>query len=156
ATSRLEAPPVVRLNAKRWAGLLIAMAIGAAILALPSPQGLTIPAQRVLAITAFTVTCWVFQVMNNGVASILMLALMVVAGIEPQQALAGFSGGAFWILVSVLFYGCAMKSTGLAQRIAFYLLSLFPGTYAGISWALFLIGFVLALGIPSMTVRTAI
>jgi di/tricarboxylate transporter len=49
-----------------------------------------------------------------------------------------------------------MKNTGLAQRISYYILSLFPATYTGILSAFFLIGVVLALGIPSMTVRTAI
>jgi len=49
-----------------------------------------------------------------------------------------------------------MKSTGLAQRISYYVLSLFPATYTGILFAFFVIGSVLSLGIPSMTVRTAI
>src|SRR5438034_6958069 len=146
AAGRTEpAPPIVRPNNKKWIGLILAIAIGLAILALPAPQGLTPAAQRVLAITAFTVTLWVFQVMNNGVASVLMMALMIIAGIAPPQALSGFSQGSFWILFSVLFYGCAMQRTGLAQRISFYLLSLFPGTYTGILSAFFLIGFVLAL-----------
>ena len=64
--------------------------------------------------------------------------------------------GSWWILAAVLFYGCAMKSTGLAQRISYYILSLFPATYTGIQFAFFVIGVVLAMGIPSMTVRTAI
>jgi DASS family divalent anion:Na+ symporter len=49
-----------------------------------------------------------------------------------------------------------MKKTGLAERIAYYILSLFPGTYGGILSAFFLIGLMLAYPIPSMTVRTAI
>jgi DASS family divalent anion:Na+ symporter len=49
-----------------------------------------------------------------------------------------------------------MQRTGLAQRLSFYILSLFPKTYSGILWAFFLIGVILALGVPSMTVRTAI
>ena len=49
-----------------------------------------------------------------------------------------------------------MKKTGLAERIAYYILSLFPGTYGGILSAFFLIGLLLAYPIPSMTVRTAI
>jgi di/tricarboxylate transporter len=49
-----------------------------------------------------------------------------------------------------------MKKTGLAERVSYYILSLFPSTYRGILSAFFVIGFVLALGIPSMTVRTAI
>jgi anion transporter len=141
---------------KKWIGLGVAVIVGLLLLALPTPQGLTRPAQSVLAITAFTVTLWIFQVINNGVASILMMALMIPAGVPPAQALSGFSAPSFWILVSVLFYGCAMQRTGLAQRISYYILSLFPGTYTGILSAFFFIGFVLALGIPSMTVRTAI
>src|SRR6202162_4361374 len=49
-----------------------------------------------------------------------------------------------------------MRKPGLAERLSYYLLSLFPCTYTGILSAFFAIGFVLALGIPSMTVRTAI
>jgi DASS family divalent anion:Na+ symporter len=140
----------------KWIGLAIAIALGLAILLMPTPAGLTVTGQRVLAITAFTVCLWVFQVVNNGIAAILMMALMIPAGVKPPDALSGFSGGSWWILVSVLFYGCAMRSTGLAQRISYYILSLFPATYTGILSAFFLIGVVLALGIPSMTVRTAI
>jgi anion transporter len=113
-------------------------------------------AQLVLAITGFSATLWAFQVMNNGVASVLMMALLIVAGIRPPLALSGFGSPPFWILVTVLFYGFAMKKTGLAERLSYHILSLFPGTYSGILSAFFVIGFVLALGIPSMTVRTAI
>jgi anion transporter len=97
-----------------------------------------------------------FRVMNNGVASVLMMALMIPAGIRPQLAFSGFASPQFWLLLSVLFYGFAMQRTGLAQRLSYYILSLFPGTYSGILGAFFAIGLVLALGIPSMTVRTAI
>ena len=84
------------------------------------------------------------------------MALLVVVGVPPALVLSGFSGGPFWILLTVLFYGFAMKKTGLAERIAYYILSLFPSTYAGILGAFALIGFILSFGIPSMTVRTAI
>ncbi len=141
---------------RKWIGLAIAMVIGVGIALLPTPGGLTRPAHLVLAITAFTVLLWVFQAMNNGIASIFMMGLMIVAGVRPGLALSGFSGPSFWILLVVLYYGFAMQKTGLAQRLSYYILSLFPGTYAGILWAFFLIGLVLALGIPSMTVRTAI
>ncbi len=59
-------------------------------------------------------------------------------------------------LLVVVYYGFIMKKTGLAERIAYYILSLFPGTYGGILSAFFLIGLLLAYPIPSMTVRTAI
>jgi anion transporter len=140
----------------KWFGLAIAIALGLVIMLMPTPAGLTPTGQRVLAIIAFTVALWVFQVLNNGIAAILMMALMIAAGVKPPDALSGFSAGSWWILTAVLFYGCAMKNTGLAQRISYHILSLFPATYTGILSAFFVIGLILALGIPSMTVRTAI
>jgi anion transporter len=155
-TARAAAPAAATGSNMKWVGLAVAIALGVLILLIPTPTGLTVTGQRVLAITAFTVCLWVFQVINNGIAAILMMALLIPAGVAPPQALSGFSGGSWWILAAVLFYGCAMKNTGLAQRISYYILSLFPATYTGILAAFFLIGVVLAMGIPSMTVRTAI
>jgi anion transporter len=141
---------------KKWIGLALAILVGAVILFLPTPHGLSTLAHRVLAIAAFTVILWVFQVMNNGITAVLMMALMILAQVRPGLVLSGYSSPQFWILLVVLFYGFAMQKTGLAQRLSFYILSLFPGSYTGILFAFFVIGLVLALGIPSMTVRTAI
>ncbi len=143
-------------SGKKWILTLIAIAVGLAIVLSPTPHGLTRIAQLVLGITAFTAVLWASQVINSGISSVLLMGLMIVAGVKVPLALSGFSGGAFWTLLTVLFYGFAMKKTGLAERISYYILSLFPDTYGGILTAFFLIGFVLALGIPSMTVRTAI
>jgi len=137
-------------------GLIISAIVGGSILLAPLPSGLTADSQKVLAIAVFTILLWMLQVMNNGVTGILMMGLMVLVGVKPGLALGGFSGSSFWILVCVLYYGCAMQKTGLAQRLSYYVLSLFPGTYAGILFAFFIIGLLLAMGIPSMTVRTAI
>jgi anion transporter len=140
----------------RWIWIAIAIVAGLVIIAPPAPHGLSRLAQLVLGITAFTAVLWASQVINNGIASVLMMALMIMAGVRPALALSGFGSPPFWVLLTVLFYGFAMKKTGLAERISYYILSLFPCTYSGILSAFFVIGFVLALGIPSMTVRTAI
>ncbi len=104
--------------------------------------------------------------MNNAVTTLLMMGLMMAVGVRPlltvpgsnaiSGALSGYADGAWWTLLVVVYYGFIMKKTGLAERIAYYILSLFPGTYAGILSAFFLIGLLLAYPIPSMTVRTAI
>jgi divalent anion:Na+ symporter, DASS family len=154
--ARAAAPAAAGAGNMKWLGLGIAILLGLIIVLSPTPAGLTRTGQLVLGITAFTVVLWVFQVVNNGIAAVLMMALLIPAGVKPPDALSGFAAGSWWILVSVLFYGCAMKNTGLAQRISYYILSLFPATYTGILSAFFLVGIVLALGIPSMTVRTAI
>src|ERR1700722_10716675 len=151
------AQPVTAAAARvKWGPFLLAIAIGAAIFFMPTPQGLSRIGQVALAVTGFTIVLWAFQVMNNGVASVLMMALLIPAGVKPALALSGFSTGSWWILLAVLFYGFAMQRTGLAARISYWILSLFPATYSGILAAFFVIGAVLSLGIPSMTVRTAI
>src|SRR5882672_3153556 len=139
----------------RWLAIAIAVAAGVAVRLIPA-EGLSPIAHSVLAVLAFTVILWVTQAVNNGIASVLMVALLILAGVKPPVALSGYGGGAFWVLLTVLFYGFAMKKTGLAERVSYYILSLFPSTYGGILSAFFVIGFILALGIPSMTVRTAI
>lgn len=155
------APPTIKVPApaaskSKYIWLAVAAAVGLGIAALPTPEGLRPVAQHVLAIAAFTAIVWAAQAINSGIASILMMALLIAAGVPPPRALSGFADGAFWVLLTVLFYGFAMKKTRLAERISYYILSLFPGTYAGILTAFFVIGLILALGIPSMTVRTAI
>lgn len=143
-------------NKLRLGGLVLAITFGLALHLLPLTHGLTAPARLILEITGFTVVFWVFQVINPGFVSILMMGLMLLAGVRPPSVFSGFSSGGFWVLVCVLFYGFAMQQTGLAQRMSYYVLALFPGTYTGVMAAFLVIGAVLALGIPSMTVRTAI
>ncbi len=156
SATTVPAPPAVKVATTKWIWLAVAIVIGAVLAAIPTPAGLSRPAQLVLAIMMFTVVLWAAQVMNNGVASILMMGLMIAAGVPVPRAVSGFADGSFWVLLTVLFYGFVMKKTGLAERLSYYILSLFPNTYGGILTAFFIIGFVLALGIPSMTVRTAI
>ncbi len=137
-------------------GAIFGVALAIVLRLLPTPHGLTPVGHSILAILALTVSLWVFEVFPNAITSVLMLALMIMVGVKPAIALSAFSEQAYWILVVVLFYGYAMQSTGLARRLSFVMLNLFPATYPGILGALFLIGLILSLGVPSMTVRTAI
>ena len=91
--ARASAPPAAGTSNMKWVGLGIAIALGLIILLIPTPAGLTVTGQRVLAITALTVCFWVFGTLNNGIAAILMMALMIAGGVAPPQALSGFSGG---------------------------------------------------------------
>lgn len=137
-------------------GALISLLIAAAIFALPTPTGLDPAGRRALAIIALAVGFWVADVLNPAVTAVCALALLLASGVGPAVALSGFSAPAFWILVGVLFFGRAMDKTGLARRISYSILLVFRPTYGGILLSFLLIGFILALGIPSMTVRTAI
>ncbi len=122
----------------------------------PSIGSLDATGQSALAVIVMAVGLWLVDALNVGITAILALGLLIVAGVPSNVVLSGFATGAFWILVSVLYFGTAMQKTGLARRVAYRILVLFPPSFAGITFAFMLIGFVLTLGVPSMTVRTAV
>ena len=137
-------------------GAVLAVVAAGAIKLQPSIGQLDGTARSAVAVMALTVILWVTDVLNAGITALLALGLLIIAGVPSNVALSGFATGAFWILVCVLFFGTAMDKTGLARRISYRILLIFPPTYTGILIAFMLIGFVLTMGVPSMTVRTAI
>jgi DASS family divalent anion:Na+ symporter len=149
-------PKPAGFGAKRYIGLVAGLGVAAAILMLPSVGALTPLGQRAFAILAFGVVLWATDVLNSGVTAVLVLGLLLCVGVPASVALSGFASSAFWTLVCVMFFGTAMDRTGLARRLAYGILSLFPATFSGILAAFLVVGFVLMLGIPSMTVRAAI
>ncbi len=144
------------LHSRKVAGAIAAVGVAAFIKFQPAIGSLDPTGQSALAIIAMAVVLWVFDALNVGITAVLALGLLIVAGVPSSVALSGFASGAFWILVSVLYFGTAMQKTGLARRVAYRILLMFPPSFAGISTAFMIIGFVLTLGVPSMTVRTAI
>ena len=137
-------------------GAILGIVLAAAVRLIPMPHGLSSEGHWILAIIVWTVTYWVFEVLPNAVTSLMMLGLMMLIGVKTSVVLGAYSGNSFWILLVVLFYGYAMQSTGLAKRLSYVILNWFPPTYVGILASFFVIGVVLSLGVPSMTVRTAI
>lgn len=140
----------------RIAGLAGGLAAAGAIWALPGVAGISQQGQQALAILVLGVIFWAAEVLNSGVTALIVLALLLSVGVPANVALGGFSSSAWWILVSVLFIGTAMDRTGLARRAAYAILAVFRPTYGGILASFLVIGFVLMVGVPSMTVRTAI
>jgi di/tricarboxylate transporter len=141
---------------KKIIGAAASILIALVILLLPTPQGLDPVGHRALAIIVLAVGFWATDVLNTGITAIGALGLLIIAKVPAATALSGFSSSAFWLLVSVLFFGRAMEKTGLAKRISYSVLKIFRPTYSGIIFAFLIIGFILAFGIPSMTVRIAI
>jgi anion transporter len=141
---------------KKTIGVAIALLLAAVIKLQPAIGDLDATGRSALAILAMGVVFWVTDVLPAGITALLILGLLIIAGVASNVALSGFATGGFWILVCVLFFGTAMDRTGLARRISYRILLVFRPTYSGILAAFMLIGFVLTLGVPSMTVRTAI
>ena len=136
--------------------LSIAVAVLCLILIVLFVGGLEPQGKWILGIIAMTVILWAFSAVDNAAVTLLMLGLLTISGLPLHQVMSGYASGGFWILLTVLYYGYAMSHTGLARRISFFILNLFPPSYTTILFSFLIIGFTLSLGIPSMTARTAI
>jgi solute carrier family 13 (sodium-dependent dicarboxylate transporter), member 2/3/5 len=171
-TAGAKAPRPARLTWLRanW-GLLLAVAALAIVVLLPTPEGLSIAGQRMLAILAFAVIVWMTEALDYAVSAIIIAALMAfLLGLSPNPAnpkvLLGTSGGlglafsgfantALALVASALFLAAAMTATGLDKRIALAILARVGGEVHHVVFGAILVGFVMAFLVPSTTARVA-
>src|SRR5690349_7637919 len=68
-------------------GLLLAVAVLAVILLLPTPEGLPVAGHRMLAILGFAVIVWMTEAIDYAVSAIVIAALMaLLLGLAPSVA----------------------------------------------------------------------
>lgn len=155
---------------QNWSLLLAIIVLVAGVMA-PTPEGLSVAGQRMLAILAFAVIVWMTEVLDYAVSALVIAALMaLLLGYAPnvakpevllgtsgglRQAFAGFSNTA-WVLVTVaLFLAAAMQVTRLDRRIALYILSKAGTDVRHVVIGSIVVGIVMAFLIPSTTARVA-
>jgi len=156
--------------ASNW-GLLAAIAAMIVILLLPTPAGLPVAGHRMLAILAFAVVVWMTEAIDYAVSAIVIAALMAfLLGLAPSVAnpkillgtsgaltlaFSGFANTALVLVAAALFLAAAMTVTGLDKRIALSILSRTGTGTRNVVIGTILVGFVIALMVPSTTARVA-
>ena len=156
--------------ASNW-GLLAAVAALIFILLLPTPAGLPVAGHRMLAILAFAVIIWMTEAIDYAVSAIVIAALMAfLLGFAPTianpkvlmgtsaaltLAFSGFANTALVLVAAALFLAAAMTLTGLDKRIALSILSRVGTETRNVVIGTILVGFVIALMVPSTTARVA-
>ena len=106
------------------AKLLVATAVFLAILLMPTPEGLTLQGQRSLAVMTFIVVLWATEVIHTSVAGIIGVVFLVLFGAVPGigEAVYGFSQPVCYFLIGILTLGLAVHQSGLAERMAVFLM----------------------------------
>jgi anion transporter len=152
-------------------GLILAVAVLAAILLLPTPPDLPVAAHRMLAILGFAVIIWMTEAIDYAVSAVVIAALMAfLLGLAPSVtnpkvlmgtsaalglAFSGFANTALVLVAAALFLAAAMTATGLDKRIALTILSRAGTETRNVVIGTILVGFVIALMVPSTTARVA-
>ncbi|MCX8997453.1 anion permease [Rhizobiaceae bacterium BDR2-2] len=155
---------------RNWS-LLLAIAALVAIVVAPTPEGLSVAGQRMLAILIFAIIVWMTEVLDYAVSALVIGGLIaLLLGFAPNVAnpnvmlgtsaalglaFSGFANTA-WVLVTVaLFLAAAMQVTRLDKRIALYILSKVGPEIGHVVIGSIVVGIVMAFLIPSTTARVA-
>ena len=121
------------------------------------PEGLSFEARCVLAILAWAIIWWIFNVLPEYVTALIMAILFIaVAGVPATTMFSTFSTPIWWLLLGAFGLGVGMQQSGLMRRIALFLLNLFPHSYSGQTLGLMLSGTVAGPLIPSLSAKAAI
>jgi len=156
--------------ASYW-GLIAALAVLLAILAMPTPHGLPVAGHHMLAIFGFAVVVWVTEALDYAVSAVVIAALMaILLGLSPNvanpkiligtsaalaTAMSGFGNTALTLVAAALFLAAAMTITGLDRRIALVILARVGARTSRIVIGSIVVSTVLAFLVPSATARAA-
>ena len=142
----------------KWIGALICVAVGI-FLAIAKPvTALTPLGHYVLAGLLVGVGFWIFQPgkIPFSVASCLVMAIFLVAGVDIKLVFQGFVKDSIWILIPATAFGYVLTKTGLGRRVAFIVIKTFRPTYLNMTFAWLIIGLILSAFTPSIMIRIAI
>jgi di/tricarboxylate transporter len=85
-----------------------------------------------------------------------LLTGCLVAGLKFPVVMSGYASPALWVLIPALYYGYVLQKTGLGRRIVFWVLKGFHPSYLTMVIGWVIVGVLLSLLTPSITVRVAI
>ena len=134
------------------------VAVFLAVLLAPNPDGLTDQGQRALAVMAMAVVLWATETLHIAVTGMVgVLALVLVKAVDDVDvALYGFSQPVTYFLLGILTLGLAVHRSGLAERLAVYLIR-FAGGNPKLLYVQMLAAFAgLTFALPSASTRGAI
>ncbi|MBQ6454172.1 MAG: anion permease, partial [Coriobacteriales bacterium] len=106
------------------AALVVGVLLAALLFVIPAPAGFSPQGWHLLGVLVPIVIIWATEVMPVGVASLLLLTVVCVAGIStPDVAFSGFANHLCWLMLGAFILADAMMASGLSRRMALWLLS---------------------------------
>mgnify|MGYP002857725494 CR=1 FL=1 len=141
-----------------YIGTIIVTICAVFLIILKPVSALDAQGNLVLAGIVITLGLWIFKPFGLPFSggALFFAAYLLAVGMPPSTVFSGFTQSAVWTLMAALFFGFVLKKTGLGYRMALLILKLFKPSYVTLSLAWAIIGIILSVLTPSMTVRVAI
>ena len=133
------------------------LAFAVVLLASP-PEGLSEEGQRALAVMALAVGLWATGALPLAITGIAAVVLLTLLGAVPdlEAALYGFSQPVPYFLIGILTLGLGVQQSGLAGRLAGYLIRLSRGNPRALYVQMLVSFAALTFALPSASTRGAI
>lgn len=139
---------------KRALTLAFAVLVGFIFWFLPEPAGVQEKGWELFSIFVATMVAIILKPFPMGVISIISLTVAVVTNtLSFADAFSGFSNDIVWLVVFAFFVARGFILTGLGDRMAYKVMSLFGKSSLGLGYGLVATDLILAPTIPSVTAR---
>jgi len=118
--------------------------------------------QHVLADAVVMIGMWIIKPVGIpfAISSLFFVAIALINKIPGDKIFVGFTGNALWVLISALFFGYILITTGLGKRLAYLVISglsrIWQPSYLTLMIAWVIIGVLLSFLTASIAVRVSI
>jgi L-tartrate/succinate antiporter len=137
------------------------VAVGAALLLIPVPEGLTPNAWYYFALFVAMIIALILEPIPAAAVGLIGVTVATVTGwVAPKPAdaikwaLAGFQDGTVWLIFVAFMFALGYEKTGLGRRVALNLVKLLGGKTLGLGYAVALADLAIAPFTPSNTARS--
>ena len=148
----------LRLDFRTLLKAALPVAVFCTVLLSPTPDGLSPEGKRVLAVMAVAVVLWATELVPVAVTGFACVILLVLVGAVPEvgRALYGFSQPVSYFYLGIMSMGLAVHRSGLAERVAVYLIRLAAESPSRIYVQMLVSFAALTFALPSASTRGAI
>ncbi|MEG1389853.1 MAG: DASS family sodium-coupled anion symporter [Angelakisella sp.] len=137
-----------------YCGLPLALLALASIWCMPTPAGLAYTGKMAMGIFAFALILWVTNGIPNYVTSLIVLVLLPVTGAWTEAKTLGVFGyEVIWLMVAAFVIASGMEKSGLAKRLALFLITKLGKSTNAVLIVLMITNFLIAFVGPSTTAR---
>jgi sodium-dependent dicarboxylate transporter 2/3/5 len=145
----------VQLSLRQWAGLIGAPVLLIALWFAPTREAPA--AQHAIAIAAFMIVFWATEAVDLALAVFIGLFLFWALGVaEFERAFSGFSNETSWFLLGAILIGAMASKSGMAQRVAYTMVSRIGTSYSRLLLAFIVVDFLMTFLVPSGIARVTI
>ena len=128
----MSAAPKANKRTLFWA---ITFILPLLVLLIPTNDVFTQQQKMFLAITAWTILMFAFELVDNYIPCVIMPFLFIMTGVAPWElAFSGWYKSIPWQVIGIFLLVNALQRNGLLQRIAYFCILKTTCTYKGILW----------------------